>query len=213
MTSRKYRSMQSPSSSIETRESWIVAVVALIVMLMAFGGAWVTPVALKDIAAEVGGTRSVPALASALVWFGSGFGGILMGRLADTIGIRWTAFGGALMIAVGLLISTLGPPVPLWIGHGLFIGLLGLAGINAPMYIYVSRWFDRRRGSALALISSGGYLAGALWPPIFEPFIASFGWRQTMLTYAVVEIVVILPLALIFLRHPPEVILPVVRSG
>ncbi len=99
------------------------------------------------------------------------------------------------MIGVGLAISTLGPPWPLWIGHGLFIGLIGLGGINAPMYIYVSRWFDRRRGSALALISSGSYLAGAMWPPVFERAIADFGWRQTMLWYALAEIVVIVPLA------------------
>jgi MFS family permease len=54
------------------------------------------------------------------------------------------------------------------IGHGLFIGLLGNAGINAPLYVYVSRWFDRRRGSAMALISSGVYLAGAIWSAPFE---------------------------------------------
>ena len=69
------------------------------------------------------------------------------------------------MIGIGLSISTLGPHWLLLIGHGLFIGLIGLGGINAPMYVYVSRWFDRRRGSALALISSGSYLAGAMWPP------------------------------------------------
>ncbi|HEY5216762.1 MAG TPA: MFS transporter, partial [Pseudolabrys sp.] len=117
-----------------------------------------------------------------------------------------TVIFGSLMIGLGLSISTLGPPWPLWIGHGLFIGLIGLGGINAPMYIYVSRWFDRRRGSALALISSGSYLAGAMWPPVFERAIAAFGWRQTMLWYALAEIVVIVPLAAIYFRHPPEVI-------
>ena len=50
----------------------------------------------------------------------------------------------------------------------MFIGVFGLGGINAPLYIYVSHWFDKRRGSALALISSGSYLAGAVWPPMFE---------------------------------------------
>ena len=146
-------------------------------MLMSFGAAWITAVALKDIAAEVGGARSIPALASALAWLGSGIGGIIMGRIADRVGTRWTVIFGALMIALGLSISTLGPPWPLWIGHGLFIGLVGLGGINAPLYVYVSRWFDRRRGSALALISSGSYLAGAMWPPMFERAIASVGWR------------------------------------
>lgn len=137
---------------------------ALVTMLMAFGAAWIAVVALKDIAAEVDGVRSIPALASAVAWLGSGVGGILMGWIADKVGTRWTVICGSLMIGLGLMLSTFGPPGPLWIGHGLFIGLIGLGGINAPMYIYVSRWFDRRRGSALALISSGSYLAGAMWP-------------------------------------------------
>ncbi|MGC1950876.1 MAG: MFS transporter [Pseudolabrys sp.] len=200
--------LQSPPSSIETKASWAVATAALVTMLMAVGAAWITAGALKDIAAEVDGVRSIPALASALAWLGSGVGGILMGRIAEKVGTRWTVIFGSLMIAVGLAISTLGPPWPLWIGHGIFIGLIGLGGINAPMYIYVSRWFDRRRGSALALISSGSYLAGAMWPPMFERAIANFGWRETMLWYALAEVVVISPLAVIYFRAPPELILP-----
>ncbi len=198
--------MLQSSSSVESRGSWVVAFVALFALMMAFGANWITAVALKDIAAEVGGARSIPALGSSLVWLGSGLGGILMGQIADRIGTRWTVMGGALMIALGLAISTLGPPWPLWIGHGLFIGFIGLAGINAPLYIYVSRWFDRRRGSALALISSGTYLAGAMWPPIFESAIASYGWRETMLWYGGLEVLIIVPLAALFFHSPPEVI-------
>jgi MFS family permease len=200
--------MLQSSSTIETRDSWIVATVALLVMMMAFGAAWIIAVALKDVAGELGGARSVPALASSLAWLGSGAGGIMMGRIADRVGTRWTVICGGLMIGVGLSISTLGSAWALWIGHGLFVGLIGLGGINAPMYIYVSRWFDRRRGSALALISSGSYLAGALWPPLFERAIAGLGWRQTMLCYAVAEIVVVVPLAAIYFRHPPELFHP-----
>jgi len=198
--------MLQSTSSVESRASWIVASAALFTLMMAFGSAWITVVALKDIAAEVDGTRSIPALASSLAWLGSGAGGILMGRIADRVGTRWTVICGALMIGAGLALSTFNPPWPLWIGHGFFIGLIGLGGINAPMYVYISRWFDRRRGSALALISSGSYLAGALWPPLFERAIAAFGWRQTMLWYALAEIVVIVPLAALYFRRPPEVI-------
>ena len=200
-------------SSVETKDSWAVAAVALIAMLMAFGGAWITPIALKDIAAESGGIRSVPALATAIAWLGNGFGGILMGRIADRIGTRWVVIFGACMVATGLVLSTFGPPWPLWIGHGLFMGLIGLGGINAPLYIYVSRWFDRRRGSALALISSGSYLAGAMWPPLFERAISYTGWRHTMLGFAVLEVLVVVPLAAWFFREPPEVITPVASKG
>lgn len=197
--------LKSPSpSSVETRESWIVAAAALTVMAVAFGAPWITVVALKDIAAEVGGERSVPAFASALVWIGSGLGGILMGRIAERVGVRRTVIGGAAMIAVGLVLSTLGPSLPLFVGQGLFVGIFGIGSINAPFYIYVSRWFDRRRGSALALISSGSFLAGAIWPTIFEPLIAYSGWRHAMLYYAAAELLLIVPAAAIALDPPPD---------
>ncbi len=51
-----------------------------------------------------------------------------------------------------------------------------------------------------------------MWPPVFERAIAAFGWRQTMLWYALAEIVVIVPLAAIYFRHPPEVIHPAEAS-
>jgi len=191
-------------TSVESRQSWAVAGVVLLVMAVAFGAPWVTVVALKDIAAEVGGERSIPAFASALMWIGSGVGGILMGRVAERVGIRWTVIFGAAMIAAGLALSALGPTWPLYIGHGLLIGLLGIGGINAPSYVYVSRWFDRRRGSALALISSGSYLAGTIWPPVFAQAIAYAGWRQTMLYYAGFELLVIVPAAMLVLAPAPE---------
>lgn len=205
--------MLTSPPSIETRASWVIATVALVIIAMAFGAAWIIAVALKDIAAEVDGMRSIPSLAASLAWLGSGVGGLMMGWIAERIGVRWTAMFGALMIGTGLALSTLGPSIPLYVGHGLFIGLLGISGINAPLYIYVSRWFDRRRGSALALISSGSYIAGALWPPAFERAIAYMGWRQTMLWYAALQILIILPLAAIFLKRPPEAPPPPVVAG
>ncbi|MEJ0017652.1 MAG: MFS transporter [Acetobacteraceae bacterium] len=70
--------------------------------------------------------------------------------------------------------------------------------------IYVSRWFDRRRGSALALISSGQYIAGIVWPSAFELGISRYGWAATMLAYSGVVLAVILPLTLLGLRPAPE---------
>jgi MFS family permease len=193
-------------SSIETRSSWIAAVVSVVLLALSFGALWITAVGLKPIAADLGGARSAPSLASSLAWLGTSVGGVVMGRVADRYGIRLPVIFGAVSIAIGLGISTLGEPWQLYVGHGLFMGLLGNAGLNAPLYVYVSRWFDRRRGSALALISSGGYIAGALWPTVFERAIANFGWRQTMLAYAVLVVAAIVPLAIMFLRPPPETV-------
>lgn len=196
-------------TSVETRTSWVVATVSLAVMSIAFGAPYVAVVALKPIAADVGSARSVPALASALTWLGAGLGGIPLGRIADRFGARWTVILGAVMIGAGLMLSTGGEIWQLYVGHGVLMGLLGNAGINAPLYVYVSRWFDRRRGTALALISSGMYVAGAIWPSVFERFIAAYGWRETMMLFGIFEIVTVVPLAAIFLKAPPAEIQPV----
>ena len=110
--------------SIETRTSWITASLSLVVLSLSFGAMWIAIVALKPIAAEMGGgARSVPAFASALAWFGAALGGIAMGWVADRYGVRWTVICGSTMIAVGLAISSLGHTWQLYLGHGLFIGL------------------------------------------------------------------------------------------
>src|SRR6185503_21162464 len=188
--------------SIETRTSWIVAFAALFVMCMTYGAPVVVVVALKDVAAALGSPRSVPSLAYSVAWLGTAVGGLLMGRVAERIGVRWTVFFGAAMIGVGLYVSTGGSEWQLLLGHGLFIGLLGNAGINAPLYVYVSHWFDRRRGTALALISSGQYIAGALWPMMFERAVDRFGWQHTMAGFAVVASAAIVPAALVLGRPP-----------
>ena len=199
----KYSSI--PAATIETRTSWVVAIVALLTLAFSFGAPWVAVVSLKAIAADFGSGRETPALAGSLGWVGVGVGGIVMGRIAERVGVRWTVMFGAAMVCVGLAISSLGQPWQLFVGHGLFIGLIGNGGINAPLYVYVSKWFDRHRGSALALISSGVYIAGAIWPPVFERAVAAVGWRQTMWTYGLFEVAVIVPLAAVFLRAPPEI--------
>ena len=153
--------------SVETKASWTIATVVLVILTLSFGAPWITIVALKPIAVETAGLRSVPALATSLAWIGFGAGGIAMGYVAEKIGVRWTVIFGAVMIWMGLALSTGGETWHLYVGQGLFVGFFGIGGMNAPFYVYVSRWFDRRRGSALALISSGSYLAGAIWPSMF----------------------------------------------
>ncbi|MGE5270442.1 MAG: MFS transporter [Thiohalocapsa sp.] len=204
MTTTTLAGARSRPASIESRASWVVALTALGIYTVSYGSPLIAVVALKPIAADLGGARSVPSLAYSLAWFGASVGGIGMGRLAERVGVRWTVMAGAVSIALGLVVSTLGGPIALFLGHGLLIGLFGNAGINAPLYVYVSRWFDRRRGTAMALISSGTYLAGTIWPVLFEHAIAAFGWRATMLVYAAFEVVVIVPVAAWVFGPPPE---------
>lgn len=194
----------APPGSIETRHSWLIATVALAVLTLAYGAPLVTVVAMKPIAAEFGTTRAAPALAVSLTYIGSGLGGIVMGWIAGRIGLRRVASGCGLMIAAGLVLASFGGLYQLYASNLLLIGFLGAAGMFSPMMAYVTNWFDRHRGSAVALVSSGQYVAGALWPLLLQTGIDELGWRRTMQLYAVLVAVTIPPLAIWFFRRPPE---------
>jgi MFS family permease len=189
--------------SVESRSSWVAALITLAILSISYGAPLVVVVGLKPIAAALGTDRSVVALAASLIWLGTGLGGIVMGRVADRIGMRPIAIFGALMTALGLAVSAIGQTWALILGGGVLIGLLGNSAHFPPLVTYVSRWFDRRRGTAVALISSGQYLAGMFWPSVFEREISEYGWQATMLGFAVVVAAAIVPLAL-FLRPPPQ---------
>jgi MFS family permease len=190
--------------SVETRASWVIAVTTVIMLSVSFGAPLLVVVALRPIAADLGGTRSVPALASSLAYFGAGAGGMLMGWLAGRTSTRLTTLIGGAMLGCGLLLASGGAAWQLVAGFGLLVGLLGNGALYPPMMTYVSLWFDRRRGTALALVSSGQYVAGAVWPTVFERAIAAYGWQRVMLGYGIFAACVILPLAALVLRPPPR---------
>jgi MFS family permease len=196
------RTQRAASESIEGPRSWLAAMLTLLILSVSFGSPLLVVVGMKPIQAALGTDRSMLSLVSALVWIGIGAGGIPMGWLADRIGLRKTTMIGATAMAAGLALSSEGSLWALYVGHGVLIGFLGVGALYAPLIVYVSRWFDRRRGTALALISSGQYIAGMLWPTLLEAGMARFGWQAIMLVYAVV-VLTLLPL-LALLRPAPE---------
>jgi len=189
--------------SIESPSSWVAAAITTVILAVSYGAPLLVVVGLKPITTSLGTERSVVASAGALVWVGTGMGGIVMGWVADRIGVRPTVIFGALITALGLAVSTTGQVWALFLGHAVLIGLLGNSAHLPPLVVYISRWFDRRRGTAVALIWSGQYIAGLLWPTVFERAMAQFGWQATMLGYAVVVAATILPMALL-LQPPPR---------
>jgi MFS family permease len=188
--------------SIESRASWRAAWMTLAILSISFGAPLLIVVGMKPMEEGLGTERATIALAGSLAWIGTGAGGILMGWLADRIGVRATVAIGACMIAGGLALASTGSIWALYVGFGLMAGFLGSGGVYPPLLVYVSRWFDRRRGTAIALISSGQYVAGVAWPALFERGMANFGWQAVLLAYAVLVAVVILPGALLLKPTP-----------
>jgi MFS family permease len=196
--------MTAASATLDSRAAWVVATAALVILSIAYGAPLLAAVALKPIAAEFGTARAAVAAAPSFTFVGAAFGGIAAGWLTGWLGIRRIVLFGAAMLAAGLVLSTSGGLFQLYAGHGVLMGLFGTSCMFSPIMTYVSRWFDRSRGAAVAMISSGQSLAGAFWPIVFQAGITEFGWRRTMLVFGLFVGATILVLAAIFLRPPPQ---------
>ena len=199
----------SPADSIETRYGWWVVAASTLMMSVGYGGSYLVVVGLKPIAAEFGWPRSVPSLAHTLAWIGAGFGGVLMGYWSDRRGMLGPARLGACMVGAGCILSGYSTGAFLLLSaHGLFLGVLGTGTMFSPLLTNATRWFDRRRGMAVAIVAGGQGLAGAIWPPIFRWGMDEHGWRSTMIAYGILAICLMLPLSFVFRRRPPFVLIP-----
>ena len=198
--------------SVETPYGWVVVFASLALHSISLGAPTILFVALKPIAADLDTVRAVPSLAYSLMMIGTGIGGLAMGRWMDRHGVMQPVLFGSVMICIGaLLASRAEGQWGLFIATGLLIGLLGKAAMIAPLVANVTRWFDRRRGFAVAIITSGQGLAGAIWPTVVQYFNDLVGWRGTFLYFSIFAAVTMIPAA--FLLRPRAPIAPSDSTG
>src|SRR5687768_2560736 len=191
-------------SEPESTYAWLRLGAALVIMTIGGSGMYAMAVALGPVQAEFGASRGDASLPYTLTMLGFGFGGILMGRLADRFGVVVPVTVGALGIGSGFILagnaSTL---LQFSLAHGLLIGFLGCSTTFAPLVADTSLWFNRRRGIAVAICASGNYLAGAVWPPTLQYLFDTIGWRATYTGMGVFCAAAMLLFALALRRRPP----------
>ena len=189
----------------ESAYAWVRLGAALALSTIGGAGMWSVVVALPAVQAEFGVARSDASLPCTLTMIGFGFSGVLMGRLSDRFGIVVPVVLGTLVMAAGYTVA--GSAASLWqytLAQGLLIGV-GSAATFGPLLADTSMWFHRRRGIAVGIFASGNYVAGAIWSPVVQHFIATDGWRHTSYGIAVFCVATMLPLALVLRRRPPAI--------
>jgi MFS family permease len=197
-------SPQTPISSAPATDSgaaWLRLVASVLLATIGNVGMWSVVVALPAMQADFGVARADASLPYTLTMLGFGTGGVLMGRLADRFGIAVPLALGTVALGLGYL--TVGQASSLTqvaLAHGFFIGI-GCSTAFGPLMADISHWFIRRRGIAVALAASGNYLAGTIWPPIVQHFIASDGWRATHTGIGIFCLITMFPLILLLRRR------------
>jgi len=176
----------------------------LSLMLSTIGGIglWSVVVVLPVIETEFGVDRGSASLPYTATMVGFAAGSLFMGRLSDRFGITVPLTLSAVMLAVGYV--SIAASNSLWqfiLIQAVMIGFLGSSVTFGPLIADISLWFKRRRGIAVAIVASGNYLAGTIWPPILQLAVENVGWRLAHIAIGVTCLVTMLPLILILRRR------------
>ena len=188
----------------DSGHAWVRLAASLALSTIGGVGLWSVVVSLPALEAEFGVDRGDASLPYTATMLGFAAGGVLMGRLADRFGIMVPVVLGALMLGAGYVAAA--SAASLWqfmLAQALLVGLLGSSATFGPLVADVSLWFLRRRGIAVAIVASGNYLAGTLWPPLLQYAIETVGWRQAHVGIGIVCVATMLPLALVLRRRAP----------
>ncbi|AUQ98034.1 CynX/NimT family MFS transporter [Phaeobacter inhibens] len=190
----------STSAILDSRYSWTRLLITLAIATVANVGMWAVIVVMPAVEVEFGADRASASLPYTLTMIGFAVGNLVIGRLVDRFGITLALCAAALVSAISYGLAMLARDM-IWLSAAhLFLGLGTAAGFG-PLIADISHWFQRRRGIAVALVASGNYLSGAIWPTALADMLAESGWRSVYATLAVVTLLVVVPLSLVLRRR------------
>jgi len=87
---------------------------------------------------------------------------------------------------------------------GIGLGLATALTFYSVSFTVVANWFHRRRGSAMAWLTTIGGLASPVFIPLIGWLVPRYGWRETLVLLGLAQLAIAAPLHAVLLRRHPE---------
>lgn len=84
------------------------------------------------------------------------------------------------------------------------LGIAFLGTTIIPISIMITNWFERKRGLAMSLALSGVGVGGVILSPLITNWLERFGWRTTYFIFAIIMLVVSLPVSIFIFKKSPD---------
>jgi MFS family permease len=184
---------------------WVIVGISFIILALAYGVWYSFSVFFVALLKEYDWGRSVLAGAFSLCIIIHSLVGPFVGEMVDRWGPRSVISLGSLCLGIGLALCS--QTQTGWQFY-LFFGAITAVGIGAigwvPNVILIQRWFKKQRGLAIGIISSGIGIGILVCIPTIQYLILQFGWRMTYGIMAISIPLVVISMALAFLKRSPQ---------
>ncbi len=183
---------------------WVLVALAFLNLILAMGTRLSFSVFFAVLVDAFGWSRAGASAVFSVNMAVAAVGALAGGWILDRWGPRVLFGGGGTLLALALLASSRIHTLSEWtLAYGL-LGGLGVAALAVgPHAAWLSRWFARRRGTAVGLAFAGTGIGPLILVPGVERIIARWGWRSAYLLLALLMAGVLVPLNLAFARAEP----------
>jgi MFS family permease len=197
---------------------WVIVAACTLMIAVTYGLIYSYSVFFKPLADYFHWNRATLSSIYSVSFIVRGAVAVGVGWLADKYGPTRIMAGCALILGLGITLSS--RVHSLWqfyLTYG-FIGAIGLSGAFGIGTAMVSRWFTERRGLALGIVSTGSGLGTLFVVPAIERLINARGWSEAFLICGIAAGVIMFA-ASFFLKTAPQnppssgYSLPDVKSG
>ncbi|HUQ24254.1 MAG TPA: MFS transporter [Burkholderiales bacterium] len=186
------------------RYGWVMVALGAFMTCIAIGAMFSLAVFLQPITQSTGWSHAQVSSAMTIGFLAMGAGGFGWGALSDRIGPRWVVLAGAVLLGLGLFLSSRAQtPLQFQLAFGLLVGI-AVGTFFSPMIAAVMGWMTTHRGLAVALVSVGVGVAPVTMSPLAAWLITQMDWRQAQVVLAVLVWATLVPAALFARRPPPQ---------
>jgi MFS family permease len=134
--------------------------------------------------------RAAISLISSIIVFTIYIGGTLYGWAIDRYGPRIPVGIGAVLLCLGLLLSSRATAVwQLYISLGLLVGF-GVSSLVVPFLSVLTRWFVKMRGLVVGIVSAGAGVGMMVMAPLSQNLLTSYGWRTSFVVLGIASLVI-----------------------
>ncbi len=183
---------------------WIVLAACSLIILVSSGTTMVFGVFINPMVADLGWSHSILSMSYAISAVVSGLGILAVGSLIHTHSVRVLLFWGTLLHGLGLyLTSTVTTVGAFYFWYGV-VASLGRSVFMLTSVTLITRWFEKRRATAMGLTRALGGLASFIFAPLLTWVILRWDWQTAFVAQSLVMTGVVVLMCFVLRDYPHE---------
>lgn len=183
---------------------YVIVAAALVIWVICWGTYQSFGIFFKPMSEELVWTRAMTSGAFSIEAIVSALFGIVTGKLSDRFGPMIVITIGSILLGIGyMLMSQLSVVWQLYLFWGLVAGV-GRSVAGPALMSTVSRWFVKRRGLMIAIVSTGAGIGGVIFPPICAWLTLTYDWRFAWIILGIIALIGMVSSGLLFKRDPAQ---------